>query len=192
MAGKYDNMSFSKAFAAARKAEGSGKTFTWKGKSYSTNYKEESGSKKPAKTGLTSSTKPKMRPETGLTSSPRPKIRPESKSEITVSALPSNDPSIKKIVARAEKAINAAEKGGERVTRVKKIVEDLKNERKDDPTTLVDNLQRWLGNWQATGGISGRAKGDPRKMNKGGMAKKKSGYSKGGSVTDLRKKGLFK
>jgi hypothetical protein len=178
MAGKYDNMSFSKAFAAARKAEGSGKTFTWKGKSYSTNYKEESGSKKSTKTGLTSS--------------PRPKIRPESKSEITVSALPSNDPSVKKIVARAEKAINAAEKGGETVTRVKKIVEDLKNERKDDPTTLVDNLKRWLGNWKSTGGISGRAKGDPRKMNKGGMAKKKSGYSKGGSVTDMRKTGLFK
>ena len=29
---------FSKAFAAARKEKGAGKTFTFKGKSYSTNY----------------------------------------------------------------------------------------------------------------------------------------------------------
>ena len=181
MAGKYDDMSFSKAFAAARKAEGSGKTFTWKGKSYTTNYKEETGPKKSV-----------TKSEGKLTSSPRPKMRPKSESEITVSILPSNNPEVKKIVATAEKAINAAEKKGETVTRVKKIMEDLKNERKDDPTTLVDNLKRWLDNWKATGGTSGRANGDPRKMNKGGMAKKKSGYSKGGSVNDMRKTGLFR
>ena len=180
MAGKYDDMSFSKAFAAARKAEGSGKTFTWKGKSYTTNYKEETGPKKSV-----------TKSEGKLTSSPRPKMRPKSESEITVSILPSNNPEVKKIVATAEKAINAAEKKGETVTRVKKIMEDLKNERKDDPTTLVDNLKRWLDNWKATGGTSGRAKGDPRKMNKGGMAKKKSGYSKGG-MADMRKTGLFR
>jgi len=45
---KYDDMSFKKAFAAARKEKGSGKTFTWKGKRYTTNYKEEE-SKAPAK-----------------------------------------------------------------------------------------------------------------------------------------------
>jgi len=42
---KYDDMSFSKAFAAARKEMGKGKTFTWKGKSYSTNLKEEEAPK---------------------------------------------------------------------------------------------------------------------------------------------------
>ena len=178
MAGKYDDMSFSKAFAAARKDKGAGKTFSWKGSSYTTDYKEEVGSKKSNKTTLTSS--------------PRPKMRPEPRSEITVSVLPSNDPSVKRIVATAEKAINAAEKQGKSVARIKNIMEDLKNERKDDPTTLVDNLKRWLENWRATGGTSGKAKGDPRKMNKGGMAKKKSGYSKGGSVNDMRKTGLFK
>jgi hypothetical protein len=41
MAGKYDELSFGKAFNAARKEKGKGKTFTWKGKSYTTNYKEE-------------------------------------------------------------------------------------------------------------------------------------------------------
>lgn len=39
--------SFKEAFAAARKELGAGKTFMWKGKSYSTNYAEEN--KKPAK-----------------------------------------------------------------------------------------------------------------------------------------------
>jgi len=41
MAGKYDELSFGKAFNAARKEKGKGKTFTWKGKSYTTNFKEE-------------------------------------------------------------------------------------------------------------------------------------------------------
>jgi len=44
---KYDDMTFGKAFAAARKEKGSGKTFTWKGNSYTTNQaddKKSSGS----------------------------------------------------------------------------------------------------------------------------------------------------
>lgn len=45
---KYDEMSFNKAFAAARKELGSGKTFTWKGKSYTTNLKEEAPKKASA------------------------------------------------------------------------------------------------------------------------------------------------
>ena len=48
----YDDMSFSKAFAAARKEMGAGKTFSWKGKKYTTDLKEESAS----------SPKPKARP----------------------------------------------------------------------------------------------------------------------------------
>ena len=43
---KYDDMSFGKAFAAARKELGKGKTFTWKGKSYTTNLKEEAATPK--------------------------------------------------------------------------------------------------------------------------------------------------
>ena len=46
---KYDDMSFSKAFAAARKEMGKGKTFTWKGKSYTTDLKEEAAAKKSKK-----------------------------------------------------------------------------------------------------------------------------------------------
>ena len=41
MAGKYDSMTFKKAFNAARKEKGAGKVFTYKGKRYTTNLKEE-------------------------------------------------------------------------------------------------------------------------------------------------------
>lgn len=51
----YDDMTFSKAFAAARKEMGAGKTFEWKGKKYTTDMKEEvKGASSP---------KPKARPE---------------------------------------------------------------------------------------------------------------------------------
>ena len=56
MAGKYDKMSFGKAFAAARKSHGGdGGKFSWKGKSYSTNIKKKTAA--PAK-----SLRPKARP----------------------------------------------------------------------------------------------------------------------------------
>jgi len=58
----YDEMSFGKAFAAARKQMGAGKTFTYKGKSYSTNRADD----KPA------AAKPSLAPST----SQNPKARP--------------------------------------------------------------------------------------------------------------------
>ena len=71
MAGKYDDMSFKKAFAAARKAQGAGKVFTWKGKRYTTNTKEDEAKKKV--------TKPKPRPKSGVTKKTvKPKKRPGS------------------------------------------------------------------------------------------------------------------
>jgi hypothetical protein len=60
MSKQNDDMSFGEAFRAARKEKGTGGTFTWKGKSYSTNTKEEGmpGSKKQ---GAKSSDKPAVR-----------------------------------------------------------------------------------------------------------------------------------
>lgn len=60
---KYDDMSFSKAFAAARKEMGKGKTFTWKGKSYTTNLKEEEAPKKKKSDSVPV---PPPRPERGM------------------------------------------------------------------------------------------------------------------------------
>lgn len=59
---KYDDKSFSKAFAAARKELGANKTFTWRGKSYTTNLKEETPKASPQR--------PKPRPKTPLTVEP--------------------------------------------------------------------------------------------------------------------------
>lgn len=58
---KYDEMSFGKAFAAARKEMGAGKTFTWKGKKYTTDLKEEAG-----KTSGATSPRPKARPKSPM------------------------------------------------------------------------------------------------------------------------------
>jgi hypothetical protein len=69
MAGKYDEMTFGKAFNAARKAKGSGKTFSWKGKSYTTNLKEEKAKTPAKKTAPKTTARPKLAP----TSSARPK-----------------------------------------------------------------------------------------------------------------------
>ena len=73
MAGKYDELSFGKAFNAARKEKGKGKTFTWKGKSYTTNFKEEE--KKPKVT------RPKSRTEAvgGSATAPKKSLRPKTR-----------------------------------------------------------------------------------------------------------------
>jgi len=72
MAGKYDELSFGKAFNAARKEKGKGKTFTWKGKSYTTNFKEE---EKPKVT------RPKARTEAvgGSATAPKKSLRPKTR-----------------------------------------------------------------------------------------------------------------
>lgn len=99
---KYDEMSFSKAFAAARKEKGAGNTFTYKGKSYSTNYKEEASAPSKKKTDIaqmasdaidrSGPTRPKSRP-TGT----RPRSRPVDRAatatsvttpEVTTEKLP--------------------------------------------------------------------------------------------------------
>jgi len=84
MAGKYDDMSFKKAFAAARKAQGAGKVFTWKGKRYTTNLKEEEKKLKASKGtkresgAVTKSLRPKKR-----ISSKKPVKRPSSVKRVT-------------------------------------------------------------------------------------------------------------
>jgi len=84
MAGKYDSMTFAKAFAAARKAQGAGKVFTWKGKRYTTNIKEEEKKLKASKGtkresgAVTKSIRPKKR-----ISSKKPVKRPSSVKRVT-------------------------------------------------------------------------------------------------------------
>lgn len=91
MPNKYDDMSFGKAFAAARKAKGSGKTFTWQGKSYSTNIKEEGlPGKRESPQAVKSSPRPRARPNNAqaVASSPRPAPRPTSTDKATTDTTP--------------------------------------------------------------------------------------------------------
>ena len=181
---KYDDMSFSKAFAAARKEMGKGKTFTWKGKSYSTNLKEEEA---PKKKKADSVPVPPPRPTTGnlIGGPPIAEMKPSStktqrtmsmrsRNKITETKLPEDkkssgrgDGANEAITRRMQAAIDRAKAKG--IT-----YDDWKNmsrtERKNAglPVSPLGGLMRA---WQRAGGL-GRMSGET-KMAKGGMAAKK-------------------
>lgn len=75
MAG-YDNMTFKDAFRAARSNLGSGKTFTWKGKSYKTDTADGKQAAPSARSGASRGASGKAAPAAPMASSPRPKPRP--------------------------------------------------------------------------------------------------------------------
>ena len=100
--------SFKAAFAAARKKLGAGKTFTWKGKSYSTNYAEEG--KKGFSIEMASAAIDKAsgvnKPPADM---PRPKKKPADLVAATPVAAPAKitttklaDPASTKVVGRPE------------------------------------------------------------------------------------------
>ena len=163
MAGKYDDMSFKKAFAAARKAQGAGKVFTWKGKRYTTNTKEDEAKKKVTKpkprpkSGAAKKTvKPKKRPGSGRIAKPSEIIRSE---EITVTKLlpakskragnvrPLKIPAavknkVKKIDSDIKKiSIGEREAASKRLENTKKKLATLRNKKVDkNPGSLIDEL----------------------------------------------------
>ena len=159
MAGKYDDMSFKKAFAAARKAQGAGKVFTWKGKRYTTNLKEEENKKV---------TKPKPKPKSGApkSSTKKPKVRPGSQAiakpgslnleKITVTKL-SPGKVIKTRGAQAKRSIGEREAASDQMKKIKKI---MKKDFGDRPG-LLDDLARLISNFRAKQGKP--KKKDPRK-----------------------------
>jgi len=114
MAGQYDDMSFGKAFNAARKKLGAGKVFTWKGKKYTTNTKEDEQKKK--------SGAPKK--------SPRPKARPGSTTAPNKSGPPS-------------KGSGRDSKGRTKEMRLADIKKIMKDQYGDKPH-LLDNFGRWI------------------------------------------------
>ena len=159
MAGKYDDMSFKKAFNAARKSQGAGKVFTWKGKRYTTNTKEDEAKKKV--------TKPKPRPKSGApkSSTKKPKARPDSQAtakpgslaieKVTVTKL-SPGKVIKTKGAQAKRSIGEREAASDQIKKIKKI---MKKDFGDRPG-LVDDLARLISNFRAKQGKP--KKKDPR------------------------------
>lgn len=120
MAGQYDDMSFGKAFNAARKKLGAGKVFTWKGKKYTTNTKEDEQKITKRKSGA-------------VKKSPRPKARPGS----TTSPNKSGPP-------KRGKGPNVNKSGP---TTKNPSLTDMKQTFKDKPH-LIDNMQRWIDNFR--------------------------------------------
>ena len=156
MAGKYDDMSFKKAFVAARKAQGAGKVFTWKGKRYTTNTKEDEAKKKV--------TKPKPRPKSGSTKKiVKPKKRPGSGEppvakpgslaieKVTTTLINNRRPpkipvavknKIKKIDSDIKKiSIGEREAASKRLENTKKKLEILRNQKVDkNPGSKIDEI----------------------------------------------------
>ena len=164
MAGKYDDMTFKKAFAAARKALGAGKVFTWKGKRYTTNLKEEEKKLKASKGtirksgAVKKSLKPKKRPGSGRIAKPSEIIRAE---KITVTKLPPSRKSstsrtgsstlkipatitnkIRKIDSDIKKiSIGEREAASKRLEATKKKLEKLRNQKVDkNPGSKMDEI----------------------------------------------------
>ena len=136
--GMSDAGSFGAAFRAARKEKGAGSTFTWNGKSYSTNMASDKPTSKPAARSTTSST-------------------PTSASKPTAAAAPkpaagANPPSVKQVVSAAKAAPKPAYTPSPDDTRAAKLAADAAAARKRAADTkdysgsaIYSRLQNALG-----------------------------------------------
>ena len=150
MAGKYDSMTFKKAFNAARKEKGAGKVFTWKGKRYTTNLKEEEKKITRRKSGdPKKSLKPKTRPGSGGV----------ALEKITVTKLPPARV-IKTKGAQAKRSLGEREAFSNRIDRIEKR---MKKDFGDSPS-LVDDILRLIKNFRKKNPSPGqvRSRKDPR------------------------------
>lgn len=175
---KYDEMSFGKAFAAARKELGKGKTFTWKGKSYTTNLKEEAAPKKK------SESVPVPPPRPAAKGAPVAEMKPSSAStqrsmamrgrSITTSTLSEDKKSsgrgagdTESITRRMQAAIDRAKNKG--------ITYDdwkgMSRRERQEAGLPVSPLGGLMRAWGSAGGF-GRMSGET-KMAYGGMTTKK-------------------
>jgi hypothetical protein len=193
-----DKMSFSRAFSTRRsELEGGGKTFTWRGNSYTTDLAEEA----PRRAGRSTEEiarsasaaidraegKPKTRPQQNPRRVPGPNegtATSVSTPRVTSEPLSSLPAAVRRSVEDAppterRTAERIARQGAEKRVPGRAIAQAIRNlfkgEGPTDPTLVMRE---------------GRNTG----MAKGGMAKKK-GYAKGGMVkngnTDRRGKGMF-
>jgi hypothetical protein len=110
---------FSKAFAAARKAKGPGKTFTWQGKSYSTNTKEDAAKETKAPPAAPRSPRPKANPTNapggarpegpaaGMPKAPRSEAMKKGLSDLsaatTMAKKPKANPKVAAVIEKSKK-----------------------------------------------------------------------------------------
>jgi len=181
---KYDDMTFGKAFAAARKEKGKGKTFTWKGNSYTTDRADDKKSSGGSNTDSVISRasaaidraeaadRPTMRPKSrpaGL-GGEAPRVRPQAR---PADLRTRNEPTATK-VETPKVTTTSLEPSGETGSRGRRP---------------GGSAARGMAKGETTGsstGSRGRRPGGStaRGMAEGGMVKK-SGYAMGGMVTKM-------
>ena len=206
---KYDDMSFGRAFAAARREKGKGKTFTWKGKSYSTNRADDapsSNSRSSSEDSFVARNRqaieraeaeraPAVRPRARPTE--RPKVRPRARDNatsptstnassprVTTTAL---EPAVPGRSGRTSRPPEGPRASGRRNLANVTLADWAKMspaERKE--LGLPNNrgaARRMLeGESNSTSNRRSRPGGSAaRGMSKGGMVKK-AGYAKGGMI----------
>ena len=194
---KYDDMSFGKAFAAARREKGKGKTFTWKGKSYSTNRADDAPSSNSRSSGedstVTRALRAIERAEAERAPAVRPRARPTAKPKVRPRARPtdkaptSTDASSPRVTTTA---LEPAAQGSARTPRnlanvtladwakmspAERRELDLPNNRGAARRMLEGGASSTSSHKSRPGGSAARG------MAKGGMVKK-AGYAKGGMI----------
>ena len=212
---KYDDMTFGKAFAAARKEKGSGKTFTWKGNSYTTNQaddKKSSGSfgtdsvisrASAAIDRAEAADRPTMRPKSrpaGL-GGEAPRVRPQAR---PADLRTRNEPTATK-VETPKVTTTSLEPSGETGSRGRRqarpATRSLANVTIDDWAKMSPAERREMGlpnsrgaaramlAGETTGSSTGSRGRRPGGSTARGMAEggmvKKSGYAMGGMVTKM-------
>ena len=197
---KYDDMSFGRAFAAARREKGKGKTFTWKGKSYSTNRADDapsSGSRGSSGSSEDSFVARNRRAIERAEAERAPAVRPR--------ARPTEEPKVRPRARPTDKAPTSTNASSPRVTTT--ALEPAAQGRASTPRNLANvTIEDWVkmspaerrqlglpnnraaarrmleGQSNSTSNRGRRPGGAAaRGMAKGGMVKK-SGYAKGGVV----------
>ena len=199
---KYDDMSFGRAFGAERREKGKGKTFTWKGKSYSTNYKEETSggsSRSGEDSTVTRARRAIERAEAEKAPSVRPRARPTEKPKVRPRARPAATAPTSKNASSPEVTTTplepAAQGRARRGSRTDRPPEGPRTTGPNDnsPRRGGYSFNQWremsrkereeagLPTSIAGAQIYFRRSKTTRGMAKGGMVKK-TGYAKGGVV----------
>lgn len=192
--------SFKEAFAAARKAQGAGGTFTWKGKSYSTNLEGEKGTKK--KTSFSTEMVEKAIDkasgiQTPTASTPRPQPRPTEISKgidvsdggITVSKLPKDPTPTTSGIQNYDKNLaeareRRAKTQGMKSGGVVKMKEGSAKDTREDKV-LAKKAGMSMKTWEKS--AADKKHDAPKKMAGGGIVKMKKG---GTTTTSEGLKGL--
>ena len=210
-----DDMSFSKAFADARREMGGGKTFTWRGNRYTTDLAEETPRRADRSTteiarsasAAIESARPQMNPRRGMTESPRPQANPRRSDVATSVSTPSITaepisrnrrdpqdipPSIRRVIAGSPdeaarmQAERIARRGAEKRVPGRAIIEAIRNFLSGEGPTDPSVIVRE--------GVAPRPTTAAPRRNTG-SAGRAAGMARGGMVksgnTDRRGNGMF-